>query len=141
MQDQYTNQVKYVGNLSGESINVLILSKMIEHLNKIKTLKSKKDLESRSYHVERAIKIIIFLSSSVNSDSNKEESEIILSFYFSLMAMMLDFVKEKDFTIIDGMIKIVSSFKEAWEFRARGGGASEVPANDQESETGFKISL
>jgi flagellin-specific chaperone FliS len=141
MQDQYTNQVKYMSNLSNETISVLILSKMLEHLNKIKELKLKKDIEARSNHIDKAIKIIMFLSSSVNTDSGKEESEIMLSFYFSLMTMMLDFVKTKDINIIDRMIKIIFPLKEAWEFRANGGGASEVPVNDQESGNGFKLSL
>ena len=54
---------------------------------------------------------------------------------------MLDFVKTKDTNVIVRMIKIVSSFKEAWQFKASGGEASGAPANDQEPGDGFKLSL
>ncbi|MBN9564713.1 MAG: flagellar protein FliS [Alphaproteobacteria bacterium] len=142
MRDQYRSQVNYISNLSNDKISILILSKMLDHLNKIKLLTSKNDIEKRSNQVDKAIKIIMFLSNSVNNEYNNEESEIILNFYFVLMTMMFEFVKTKDVEIIDRLIKIIASFKEAWEYRANDGNAPENEVvNDQEPNNGFKLSL
>lgn len=112
-------EINHFNTLSIAKVNVLLLSKMLEHVAKARDAQGQELWEKRSYHVGQMVEVVNFMITDLDHFTNDESNLILSQFYQTLMHLIARFTATKDLNILGQISAMVVQNRDAWQEHLR----------------------